>query len=224
MPRGAPLQSPDLHAYLKALFQKYADVSVKLAPCASSNRNESLNQTFSTVAPKCLFYGGSESYDFRIACGIASHNQGQSFVSQVLTEAGMSPGKHTEAYSTRTDRIRTRERVRKSSIQYKRRRLELRSERNTKHANQEFREGINYRSGCALQDMVLDDEVIPEPIEEPGKEGVSGCDLIVVFDLETTGLGSDAQIGQLASCMLSKPDKNFSRFYHLAQSVPRLPL
>ena len=96
------------------MFNKQADNAAKLAPCGSSNRSESLNQTFTSLAPKRLHLSGSESYDFRLGCGVASKNVGPHYVPEVLKIAGLSPGKHTEAYADKVARVKEKERKHRS--------------------------------------------------------------------------------------------------------------
>ena len=56
----------------------------KLAPCANSQQNESLNSTIGFKNPKTRFYGGSESNNFRVACGVAQTNIGYDYIGQTL--------------------------------------------------------------------------------------------------------------------------------------------
>ena len=58
---------------LSDILDEYStDIVVnKLTPCANSQRNESLNSTIGSKNPNTRFYEGSESNDFRVACGVA---------------------------------------------------------------------------------------------------------------------------------------------------------
>ncbi|KAK3726170.1 hypothetical protein QZH41_012757, partial [Actinostola sp. cb2023] len=62
-----------LRMALTSLFEEYAtDIAVKkIAPAENSQRNESLNNTIGSKNLKIRYYGGSESSDFRVACGVA---------------------------------------------------------------------------------------------------------------------------------------------------------
>ena len=57
---------------------------------------EKLNNIVSSKAPKARHYGGSESNDFRVASAVLQKNEGRSYVSNVLKEAGLSPGVHSQ--------------------------------------------------------------------------------------------------------------------------------
>ena len=123
------------------LFWKQAENVDQLAPCASSNASEDLNNMFSSLALKRLHFGGSESCDYRLGCGVACKYAGNHFVPQVLTEVGLSPGKHTKAYADAADRIKARECARRSSVAYARTRLNKKLARSSTQASQEIQEG-----------------------------------------------------------------------------------
>ena len=67
-------------------FDEYSTNIVvnKLTPCANSQRSESLNSTIGSKNPITRFYGGSESNDFRIACGVAQTNIGYNYIGKSL--------------------------------------------------------------------------------------------------------------------------------------------
>ena len=73
LPHGKDLFGEKLKEILTELFGEYYTDTVisKLAPCANSQRNESLNNVVDAKNPKTRYYGGSESNDFRVACAIA---------------------------------------------------------------------------------------------------------------------------------------------------------
>ncbi len=73
LPYGKDLHGKDLQEALENIMNEYTTDIVlnKLAPCLNSQRNESLNGTIGSKNPKIRYYGGSESSDFRIACGVA---------------------------------------------------------------------------------------------------------------------------------------------------------
>ena len=107
--------------FLKIIFNEYStDVVVKkLAPAANSQRNESLNNSVGSKNPKIRFYGGSESNSFRVACAISQKNEGQNYVCQTLEKINIVPGVHCKKECEVTDQKTMKEKVRKSSISYK---------------------------------------------------------------------------------------------------------
>ena len=58
----------------------------------NSQRNEALNIVIGLKNPKIRFYGGSESNDFRVACGVAQTNLRYSHVSRTLEALNIEPG------------------------------------------------------------------------------------------------------------------------------------
>ena len=57
---------------MERIFDEYCTdiVVAKLSPASNSQRNEALNSVIGSKNPKIRYYGGSESNDFRVACGI----------------------------------------------------------------------------------------------------------------------------------------------------------
>ena len=58
----------------------------------NSQRNETLNSVVGSKSPKIRFYGGSDSNNFCIACGIAQTNLRYSYVSRTLEALNIEPG------------------------------------------------------------------------------------------------------------------------------------
>ena len=67
---GDGFQNPKLFDALKCLFDVLATKTDRFAAGVSSNANESLNIIIASKAPKSRFYGGSASYDYRLAFAI----------------------------------------------------------------------------------------------------------------------------------------------------------
>ena len=95
-----PAEKSRLQQALQDLFSEYASPTVasKLSPCLDSQRNESLNGTIGSKSLKVRHYGGSESSDFRTACGVAQHNEGHNFICETLIKTGINPGSHCRSY------------------------------------------------------------------------------------------------------------------------------
>ena len=100
LPYGKDLHGHDLQAALEDIMNEYTTdiVLKKLAPCSNSKRNESLNGTIGSKNPKIRYYGGSESSDFRIACGVAQRNEGHQYISKTLESLGITPGYYCDRY------------------------------------------------------------------------------------------------------------------------------
>ncbi|XP_044741952.1 uncharacterized protein LOC123302923 [Chrysoperla carnea] len=67
LPGGKGLTGDNLKYSLEKIFRNFANNAEQLAPCGSSQANESMNMKIASKAPKARHYGGSESNDFRVA-------------------------------------------------------------------------------------------------------------------------------------------------------------
>ena len=105
LPYGKDLHGSSLQQALQDLFSEYASPTVasKLSPRLDSQRNESLNGTIGSKNLKVRHYGGSESSDFRTACGVAQHNEGHNFICETLIKTGINPGSHCRSYQQKLD-------------------------------------------------------------------------------------------------------------------------
>ena len=95
-------------------------VVIKLAPCANSQRNESLNSSIGSKNPKTRFYGGSEINDFRVACGVAQTNIGYNYIGKTLEVLNIEPGSYYYKHAKTMDKvIYDKQRKEKKGIQEK---------------------------------------------------------------------------------------------------------
>ena len=97
----------------------------KLTPCASSQRNESLNSTIATKNPKTHFYGGSENNDFRVACGVAQTNLAYNYIGKSLEVLIIKPGAYSDKHIKAMDEKVNYNKERKSTKEFKSRRNNL---------------------------------------------------------------------------------------------------
>ena len=211
LPNGKPLTGEATRAALTKIFDTFAGNAEKLAPMGSSQRNEAFNNTVLSKLPKTRYYGGSESNDFRIAAAVCQKNIGRSYVSQVMHSADLSPGKHTAQFAERQSAAARRQLDFKSSPANKLRRNELKASRSSQQGVAELREGRTYETGLTYE-RIEQSEVseIPPPWTEP--QPLSSCAApVVVFDVETTGLGCSSHITQLAASTLNR-DRSFNQY------------
>lgn len=152
LPYGKDLHGSNLQQALHDLFSEYASPTVvtKLAPCLDSQRNESLNGTIGSKNLKVRHYGGSESSDFRTACGVAQHNEGHKFVCKALIKTGINPGPNCTSYQETQDKIATATKQRKSTKKFKVRRRQLHLNRFQSTVRNENREGLSYKHDIGL--------------------------------------------------------------------------
>ncbi|XP_043268428.1 uncharacterized protein [Venturia canescens] len=195
LPRGQPLSDTNLKESVSKLFDRFAANADKLAPCASSQANESFNSLVANKHPKSKFYAGSESFDYRVAAAVAQKNIGTKYVLEVNKLMDLSPGKETHKYRESKDRKRETQAKYRKSVEFKRKRLFATKKRSAKTMAISQREGITYQteSGFSNVSDILHDSYISENVD------FERCS-IVVFDLETTGLHKTAEICQIAAC------------------------
>ena len=118
LPHGKDLHGEKLRNTLTQLFDEYSTDTVvsKLAPCENSQRNKSLNSVIGTKNPKTRYYGGSESSDFRVACGIAQVNTGYSYITETLERLNIEPGEYCTSYATMMDKKKTTSKLHKEKM------------------------------------------------------------------------------------------------------------
>lgn len=99
---------------------------------------------------KIRHYGGSESSDFRTACGVAQHNEGHKYVSKTLLKIGITPGYHCTKHQENEDKKAINDRRRKSEKSFKRRRRQLHLNKIQSTARKEEKEGPSYGHNIGL--------------------------------------------------------------------------
>ena len=106
LPYGKDLFGDSLKKALTDILDEYStDIVVnKLAPCANSQRNESLNSTIGSKNPKTRFYGGSESNNFHVACGVAQTNLGYDYIGKTLKAFDIEPGYYHNIHASAMDK------------------------------------------------------------------------------------------------------------------------
>lgn len=153
LPHGKPLSDAGLRQSMSKLFQRFAANAHKLAPCASSQANESFNSIVASKHPKSKFYGGSESFYTRVAAAVGQKNLGTAYIANVNKLASLSPGTETHKYRNRKDQIREAQALSRRSVGYKRRRLFTKNQRSSKNAGISKREGITYLTESGLNNV-----------------------------------------------------------------------
>ena len=125
LPRGQDLPNTPTKYALAALFASYD--AEKLASHGSSQENESLNNTICSKQPKSRSYGSSPSFNIRVGAAVSQKNLTYlltyTYVSDVMSAAGLSPSRHAMDNGAKMDRKRGRDSLRKSSKPVRRRRL-----------------------------------------------------------------------------------------------------
>ena len=230
LPYGKDLYGEPLQKALMELMSEYTtDVVIsKLSPNANSQRNESLNKTIATINPKTHFYGGSESNDFRVGCGVAKKNLGYNYVSTVLEALDIESGHFCKSHSHAMDR-KAEDRKGKSTKQFKYRPNQLHNQNSSQTILKEAKEGTTYATSVGLNldphikqpstrpladlDHLLEsitvtklqqyENLVSPSLTEPNQAALkfdpSKAYFFVVFDTETTCTGRNAEICQLSA-------------------------
>lgn len=228
LPYGKDLHGKDLEIALQRIFDEYCTdlVIKKLSPAANSQRNESLNSVIGSKTPKIRFYGGSESNDFRVACGVSQVNLGYQYINQTLESLNIEPGKHCEIHNKKMDAKTTKEKERKSTLDVKRRRSQLQKNKVNLDIRKQSREGATYRSNIGLNlDISKSSEItasfylanntisneqlkkietlippyIVRPVSQKYQFSRNNIYNFVVYDIETNSTGKKAEICQLSA-------------------------
>ena len=149
-----------LEVALNNIFSDYSTdaVAEKLAPLTNSQRNEALNLVIGSKNTKIRFYGGSESNDFRVACGVAQTNLRYTYISSTLEALNIEPGNFCEMYGEKMTNHVQKDKLRKSSLAYKRGRANARRQNRAQTAKKEAKEGKAYETGIGLN---LDLSIVP---------------------------------------------------------------
>ena len=210
----------------------------KLTPCVNSQRNESLNSTIGTKNPKTRFYGGSESNDFRVACGVAQTNIGYNYTGKTLEVLNIKPGFYQNKHVVTMDKKVNYDIERKTQRGFKKSRNQLSRQKTSQTLRKEANEGITYASSVGLNldtsrdktdfqiafvvpsDVTVDElkkyeEIIPPYTPRPNintlpYNSTKKC-YFIVFDTETTCTGKMAELCQL-SAVSEDGRKEFSTF------------
>ncbi|XP_023932628.1 uncharacterized protein LOC106177003 [Lingula anatina] len=198
LPYGRPLNDPSLKAKLQQIFGHFNPE--KLCNLKSTQANENLNNIIASKAPKSKYYSGSESLNFRVGAAVAQKNEGQSYVPEVNRRVGVSPGANTIALAKKLDSLKKKNKIKRSNRKAKLRRLQLKAIKYSKKSAQELREGTSYSTNIDIETDAPDTERIPPPLKQPTTKSVCLNNVpLVYFDLETTGLGTNAHITQIAA-------------------------
>ena len=153
LPGGKDLTGEDLRATLEEAIRPFLshDSVKKLAPAGSSQRNESVNSSIGSKAPKIRHYGGSQSSDFRTAAGIAQFNKGNRYLTLATEKMGLAQTHITEQNTDKIDKKRKRDGERKSTKEFKKARRNSRKKKNQKTNSAEKRESATYETGIGWQ-------------------------------------------------------------------------
>lgn len=240
LPYGKDLHGDNLKSALTSLFGEYSTDTVirKLVPAANSQRNESLNSVVGSKNPKIRYYGGSESNDFRVSCGISQINLGYAYIPHTLEALNIDPGFFCKEFNGIMERKTTMDKNRKSAVTFKRRRSQLNKQNISDTSKKEAKEGTMYQSNiglnltletttdtlselCSVNTKIAKNQqeeyekIVSNYIQRPSIKKEKYDDSIfynfVLFDTETNSTGKLAELCQLAA--VDRTGKSFRAIF-----------
>ena len=109
--------------------------------------------------------------------------------------ASLSPGLYTQNMTRKIDAARKKRQKKQKSVDFKRKRNQLKKQRKEKDRKSFIHESVSYSSNLETSSNVGPDEYIciPSPAQ------INGTESFVTFDLESTGLGRSSDITEIAA-------------------------
>ena len=126
----------------------------KLAPCASSQANESLHGIVGALASKRLFLGRSHQWKYRNAMAGLKKSVGPSYGQAVFRKLNISIGRNTTIWLTRMGNQWKYHQSYKKRPETKQRRNILKTQRKRSGKRQKQKEGVQYESECDLNSQL----------------------------------------------------------------------
>ncbi|OXU18574.1 hypothetical protein TSAR_007231 [Trichomalopsis sarcophagae] len=138
---------------LKRLFNTLTSKTDRYAAGVSSNANESLNTIIASKAPKTRFYGGSASYDARLAFAINKKNTREKSANRLSTKLSLSTSKYSAKYYRALDSRADKRYVKSLSKDFKRKRMFLKKKKKKlelRHKKEAVEGPATYQSDVGL--------------------------------------------------------------------------
>ena len=202
LPYGRDLCGEELKKDLNRVFEKHAKNADALSPNGSTCANESFNLLVASKAPKMHHYSKLESVDFRTASVVCQKNTGQTYMTDVNTAIGLSPGRISHKFSSQQEKVKLKKKEKSSSVQFKKTRLQLKESRRSSGSQQQLRKGVTYESSIGLENISVNNTTtIPAPTSLPESDIKKDTEnwTVCYFNLETTGLSDDCEIVQVSA-------------------------
>jgi hypothetical protein len=142
---------------LQLVMEKFttAENLKKLAPCASSQANESLHGIVGTLASKRLFLGRRHQWRYRNAMAGLKKSLGPRYGQQIFRKLNINIGRNTTIWLTKIDNQWRYHKTYKKKTETKLKRNILKTKRKRSNQTLEQQEGIQYESGCGLNEQIL---------------------------------------------------------------------
>jgi hypothetical protein len=158
------VQKHELFENLQIIMRKFTTSTMlqKLAPCASSQQNESIHGMVGALASKRLFFGRSHQWRYRNSMAGLSKSLGPSYGLQIFDRLNISHGINMKIHSAKLKVRAAYHQLHKKKSEVKIRRNKLKTLRKQSGKNQEAKEGIQYESGCGITELGIVNEKIQQ--------------------------------------------------------------
>jgi hypothetical protein len=150
------IQREELKKDLEAIMAKFTTNSMleKLAPCGSTQINESIHGVVGSLASKRLFFGRSHQWKYRNAMAGLSKSLGPNYGLQILGSLNIKAGLHTKLFNAKIKLRAAYQQHYKKKSSSKIRRNKLKALRKQTGKKEQQKEGIQYESGCGLTEIL----------------------------------------------------------------------
>lgn len=153
LPKGKDVQDKGERASIEQIFERYAQNAEKLAPCGSTQKNESFNHKLTRRHPKNKSLCGSHSFEINLLMTAAEQNEGSAYLLQLYTKMGYPHESYSAKFKERKDDVAEKRVIKCAQPEYKKNRNERKKQRRSKETNKERREGVSYKSNCGLYNV-----------------------------------------------------------------------
>lgn len=191
------MKNPVLYQHVKKLFSDLANNAGKFVLAASSNTNESINNSMASYCPKSHSYSTTESADFRFACTVAHKNLGKDYILRVLEKMNLSYSKKLVYYCNSAKKKAIKRLQRETDPRTKAlRKLNGLKKQQLKNRKEKASKDT-YCSDMTLLEIPLDTQNIIREIDNDLTYNTKNL-TFVFFDLETGGFSRQKDILQIA--------------------------
>lgn len=158
LPNGANLSDVTIRPKLEAIFEKHAKNANQLAPCGSTQKNESFNHILTKRHPKNKSYSATLAFPIRLLMSAVEQNEGSQYILDLYKEMNHPATFFTQKHRTLKDSKAAKRKRVCADPEFKKHRNAKKRKRMSKESNLESREGVSYQSNCGLLNVasVLD--------------------------------------------------------------------
>jgi hypothetical protein len=169
----------------------------KLAPCASSQTNESLHGIVGALASKRLFLGRGHQWKYRNAMAGLKKSSGPGYGQQIFRKLNINVGKNTTIWLTKIGNQWRYHKTYKKKTETKLRRNILKIKRKRSNKTLDQQEGVQYESGCGLNQQTT--------VAENGKKRKVENDISKIgIEKKRRKTGIELEAAKIFKCLCGK--------------------